>query len=391
MGRGPLLTEAELDEIWRRRAEGEPVWLIARRMGRSRRAVRDWVTLTGGIPPQKPQRPQSALTGLEREEISRGLVLGDSCAALAKRLGRACSSVSREVRRNGGRQRYRAGDAEAAAVRRRRRPKPSKLASSPALRRELELKLKLYWSPTQISAWLKREYPGQPEMQLSPETIYVSLYVQSRGTLRKELSRYLRTRRPYRRAKNELRPSTPRKIPNPILISERPAEVADRAVPGHWEGDLLLGKPTEAIGTLVERSTRYVMLFALPGARIRADAVRQALARTILMLPASLRRTLTWDQGSEMAEHARFTVETGVAIYFCDPNSPWQRGTNENTNGLLRDYFPKGASLRNVRQRRLDKVADELNQRPRQTLGWRTPAEALAQLIDSSTGGAATP
>lgn len=390
MGRGPLLTEAELDEIWRRRAEGEPVWLIARHMGRSREAVRGWVTLTGGIPPQKPRRPRSALTPLEREEISRGLALGDSCAAVAKRLGRACSSVSREVRLNGGRQHYRAAEAESAAVRRRRRPKPSKLSSSALLRHEVEARLKLYWSPTQISAWLKRQYPDQPEMQLSAETIYVSLYVQSRGTLRKELTRYLRTRRPYRRAKNELRPSTPRKIPNPILISERPAEVADRAVPGHWEGDLLLGKPTEAIGTLVERSTRYVMLFALPGARIRADAVREALARTILKLPASLRRTLTWDQGSEMAEHARFTVDTGVAIYFCDPNSPWQRGTNENTNGLLRDYFPKGVSLRNVRQSQLDKVADQLNQRPRQTLGWLTPAEALAQLIDLSSGGATT-
>lgn len=390
MGRGPLLTEAEIQEIWRRRAEGEPVWLIARHMGRSRKAVRGWVTLTGGIPPQAPQRPRSALTALEREEISRSLAVGDSCAAMGKRLGRACSSVSREIRRNGGREHYRAADAESAAVRRRRRPKPSKLASSPVLRREVEQRLERYWSPPQISAWLKREYPDQPEMQLSAETIYVSLYVQSRGTLRKELTRYLRTRRPYRRAKNELRPSTPRKIPNPILISERPAEAADRAVPGHWEGDLLLGKPTEAIGTLVERSTRYVMLFALPGARIRADAVREAVARTILKLPATLRRTLTWDQGSEMAEHARFTVDTGVAIYFCDPNSPWQRGTNENTNGLLRDYFPKGSSLVNVRQRQLDKVADELNQRPRQTLGWRTPAEAFAELIDSSAGGATT-
>jgi IS30 family transposase len=390
MGRGPLLTTAELEEIWRRRAEGEPVWLIARHLGRSRRAVRGWVTLTGGIPPHKPQRPRSALTGLEREEISRGLALGDSCAAVAKRLGRACSSVSREVGRNGGREHYRAAEAESAAVRRRRRPKPSKLANSLVLRREVESRLKLFWSPTQISAWLKRQYPDQPEMQVSPETIYVSLYVQGRGALRKELTRYLRTRRPYRRAKNELRPSVPRKIPSPVLISERPAEAADRAVPGHWEGDLLLGKPTDAIGTLVERTTRYVILFGLPGGRIRAEAVRVAMARTILKLPASLRRTLTWDQGSEMAEHARFTVDTGVAIYFCDPNSPWQRGTNENTNGLLRDYFPKGTSLAKVRQRQLDRVADELNQRPRQTLGWRTPAEALAQLIDSSGGGATT-
>jgi transposase, IS30 family len=390
MARGPLLTTAELEEIWRRRADGEPAWLIARHMGRSRRAVRDWVMLTGGIPPRKPRRPRSALTAVEREEISRGMALGGSCAAVAKRLGRARSSISREVGRNGGREHYRAADAESAAVGRRRRPKPSKLSSSPALRREVESRLKLFWSPTQISAWLKREYPDQAEMQVSPETIYVSLYVQGRGGLRKELTRYLRTRRPYRRAKNELRPSTPRKLPNPVLISQRPAEAADRAVPGHWEGDLLLGKPTDAVGTLVERTTRYLMLFALPGGRIRAEAVREALARTILKLPASLRRTLTWDQGSEMAEHARFTVDTGVAIYFCDPNSPWQRGTNENTNGLLRDYFPKGTSLAKVRQRQLDRVADQLNQRPRQTLGWRTPAEALAQLIDSSAGGATT-
>ena len=229
-------------------------------------------------------------------------------------------------------------------------------------------------------------------MQISPETIYISLYVQGRGTLRKELTKHLRTQRTYRRAKNELRPTTPRQIPNPILISQRPAEANDRAVPGHWEGDLLLGTPTTAIGTLVERSTRYVMLFALPRAAIRAEAVREALAATIVTLPLSLRRSLTWDQGSEMAQHERFTVETGVAIYFCDPSSPWQRGTNENTNGLLRQYFPKGRSFAGLTQQRLDEVADQLNGRPRETLGWRTPAEALTQLLQesSSAGGAPT-
>jgi len=253
--------------------------------------------------------------------------------------------------------------------------------------------LKKLWSPKQISAWLKREYSNQPQMQISPETIYISLYVQGRGSLRKELTKHLRTQRSYRRAKNELRAAGPRKIPNPIMISQRPAEVADRAVPGHWEGDLLLGTPTTAIGTLVERSSRYVMLFALARGAIRAEAVREGIATSIVKLPASLRRSLTWDQGSEMAQHERFTVDTGVAIYFCDPKSPWQRGSNENTNGLLRQYFPKGHSLARVTQAELDRVADQLNGRPRETLGWRTPAEALTQFLkeSASVGGAATP
>jgi IS30 family transposase len=305
---------------------------------------------------------------------------------------RACSSVSREVHRNGGRDGYRAAEAELAAVRRRRRPQLSKLAICPQLRAEVEKGLKLYWSPKQISAWLKREFPGQAQMQISPETIYISLYVQGRGTLRKELTKHLRTQRSYRRAKNEMRPAGPRKIPNPIRISQRPAEANDRAVPGHWEGDLLLGTPTTAIGTLVERTTRFVMLFQLPRGAIRAEAVREALAASIVKLPVSLRRSLTWDQGSEMAQHERFTVDTGVAIYFCDPSSPWQRGSNENTNGLLRQYFPKGQSLGKVTQAELDLVAGQLNGRPRETLGWRTPAEALTRLLteSSSVGGAST-
>ncbi len=312
---------------------------------------------------------------------------------MARRMGRASSSVSREVHRNGGRERYRAAEADLAAVRRRRRPKLSKLALSAPLRAEVEARLKLLWSPKQISAWLKREHSDNPLMQISHETIYISLYVQGRGTLRKELAQHLRTHRTYRRAKNELRPTTPRKIPNPILISQRPAEATDRAVPGHWEGDLLLGTPTTAIGTLVERSTRYVMLFALPRGSIRAEAVRQALAATIVKLPVSLRRSLTWDQGSEMAQHERFTVDTGVAIYFCDPSSPWQRGTNENTNGLLRQYFPKGHTFANLTQERLDEVSDQLIGRPRETLAWRTPAETLTQLLKESlsVGGATTP
>jgi IS30 family transposase len=362
-------------------------------MGRDRHTVRDLMMATGGVPPRTPQRSRRELTARDREELSRGLALGDSCRALARKIGRASSSVSREVRRNGGRERYRAAEAEAAAVRRRRRPKPSKLALSQPLRIEVEKKLKRHWSPKQISAWLKRQHSNNPQMQISHETIYISLYVQGRGTLRKELTKHLRTQRTYRRAKNEMRPTTPRKIPNPILISERPAEAADRAVPGHWEGDLLLGTPSTAIGTLVERSTRYIMLFALARGAIRAEAVREALAATIVKLPVSLRRSLTWDQGSEMAQHERFTVDTGVTVYFCDPSSPWQRGTNENTNGLLRQYFPKGRSLAHVTQAELDRVADEMNERPRETLGWDSPAEALAQLLKESllVGGATTP
>jgi len=294
--------------------------------------------------------------------------------------------VSREVGRNGGRHRYRAAEAEKATLRRHRRPKPSKFKLWPRLRAAVVERLEKNWSPEQISAWLKLEYPDDPEMQVSHETIYLSLYVQSRGTMRKELARHLRTHRSFRQPKKP-QPAN-RGIRDRILISERPAEAADRAVPGHWEGDLLLGKPTDAIGTLVERSTRFVLLFQLPGGRIGAEPVREGLAASILRLPAGLRRSLTWDQGHEMAEHLRFTIDTGVAVYFCNPHSPWQRGTAENTNGLLRQYFPKGKSLAGVIQAELDRVADELNGRPRKTLGWKTPAQKLAELIESDLSAA---
>ena len=383
MNRRLPVTEADKAEVWRRRAQGEPVPLIARQMGRGRGTVWNVVKATGGIPPRRPQRSRRELTAGEREELSRGLARGESCRAIASRLGRVHSTLSREVHRNGGRQSYRAADAEAAAVRRRRRPKPGKLAGSPALRAEVEALLQLDWSPQQISAWLKREYSERPQMQISPETIYVSLYVQGRGSLRAELTKHLRTRRTYRRAKNEIRRQGPKMLSDPIMISQRPAEANDRAVPGHWEGDLLVGTPTTAVGTLVERSTRYVMLFVL-GRGPRAQSVREGIAASIVKLPLSLRRSLTWDQGAEMSQHQRFTVETGVAVYFCDPGRPWQRGSNENTNGLLRQYFPKGRSLAHVTQAELDQVADKLNGRPRETLGWRTPAEALAELLKQS-------
>jgi IS30 family transposase len=260
----------------------------------------------------------------------------------------------------------------------------------PLLRAEVEARLSLRWSPQQISAFLKVEYAQDPEMQISHETIYLSLFVQSRGALRKELARHLRTRRLARQPKQQLS-SGRGQIVDKIMISERPAEAADRAVPGHWEGDLLLGTKNNGIGTLVERSTRYAMLFTLPNG-FTAERVSEALAKAVMTLPASLRRSLTWDQGPEMAGHVRFTIDTGLAVFFCDPRSPWQRGSNENTNGLLRQYFPKGQSLAGVTQDELDRVAHELNGRPRQTLGWHSPIQKLAEFMEQSSaaGGATT-
>lgn len=384
MPRGPFVTEAERREIWDRRDEGEPVAVIARRMNRDRDTVRGILAANGGVRPRLLQRSRLALSAEEREEISRGLAAGESCRAIAHRMGRAASSVSREVRGNGGRQRYRAGDAETTAMRKRRRPKLCKLALLPLLRAVVVERLEQDWSPQQISHWLKLEYADDLNMQISHETIYLTLFVQARGALRQDLARHLRTKRAFRRPRRA-QATGQGQIADRILIRERPAEVADRAVPGHWEGDMLLGRPTDGIGTLVERSTRYVVLFQLPGARARAEGFRQALTAVIQRLPESLRRSLTWDQGKEMSEHARFTVDTGVQVYFCDPNSPWQRGTNENTNGLLRQYFPRGKSLSRVTQGELDRVATLLNGRPRQTLGWKTPAQAFERLVGAST------
>jgi IS30 family transposase len=387
---GAAVTEVDKTEIWDRRCKGESLSAIARHLGRGIETIRRYVLLTGGVRPRARTRSRRELTVVEREEISRGLAAEHSCHAIARRIRRAPSSVSREVARNGGRVAYRAAEAEQATLRRGRRPKASKLALCPLLRAEVEARLSLRWSPQQISAFLKAEYAQDPTMQISHETIYLSLFIQSRGALRKELARYLRTRRLVRQPRQQL--STGRgQIPNRIMISERPAEAADRAVPGHWEGDLLLGTATNGIGTLVERTTRYAMLFALPDG-LTAGRVSEALAKTVLTLPANLRRSLTWDQGPEMAGHVRFTIDTGLAIFFCDPRSPWQRGSNENTNGLLRQYFPKGQSLAGVTQDELDRVANELNGRPRQTLGWHSPTQKLVEFMEqsSSAGGATT-
>ena len=296
---GPAVTEVEKTEIWARRHEGESLSAIARHVGRGEETIRRYVLLTGGVRPRPRTKSRRELTVLEREEISRGLAAEHSCRAIARRIRRAPSSVSREVARNGGRVGYRATEAEQAALRRSRRPKANKLALCPRLRVEVEARLSLRWSPQQISAFLKVEYAQDPDMQISHETIYLSLFVQSRGALRKELARHLRTRRLVRQPKKQLS-SGRGQIVDKVMISERPAEAADRAVPGHWEGDLLVGSKTSAIGTLVERSTRYAMLFALPNG-LTAERVREALSKTVLELPTSLRRSLTWDQGPEMA------------------------------------------------------------------------------------------
>jgi transposase, IS30 family len=325
------------------------------------------------------KRSPLRLSPSEREEISRGLQEGASYRALAARLGRAASTVSREVMGNGGRLRYRAWRADDRAVRRQRRPRLPKLARHAGLRREVEALLTDLWSPQQISAHLQAAYADDVTMRVSHETIYRALFVQGRGSLRKELTACLRTGRASRRTQG--RSSARGQIAGMIMISDRPAEAEDRAVPGHWEGDLIIGSDlTSAVGTLVERKTRFVMLLHLPHGRT-AEHVRDALTERITELPAALRRTLTWDQGKEMAQHTRFTVDTGVQVYFCNPHSPWQRGSNENTNGLLRQYFPKGTSFKTVTADQLDAAADSLNRRPRKTLDWRSPAQAYAQSV----------
>ena len=370
------LSAVEQDEVWQRWRRGESLRLIARRLGKRGPSVRAFVLQTGGVQCPPPCRAARALLLAEREEISRGLAAGDSCRVIARRLGRAPSTVSREVARNGGRRRYRAQAADAAADRRARRPKPAKLVLQPRLGVVVEAKLALRWSPQQIAGWLPLAYPQDPVMRVSHETIYLSLFVQSRGALRRELQRCLRTGRAMRYPRAKRLPQGRGQLRDVVLISERPAEAEDRAVPGHWEGDLLLGQRPSAVATLVERASRYLTLVALPDG-YKAEQVRPALAAAVARLPEQLRRSLTWDQGKEMAEHTKFTVDTGVQVYFCDPRSPWQRGSNENTNGLLRQYLPKSADLRRLDQAALDAIAAELNGRPRQTLDWMKPSEAL--------------
>ncbi|MDE3064670.1 MAG: IS30 family transposase [Acidobacteriota bacterium] len=365
-------------EIWDRLQGGESMPSIAGSFGRFPSAIRELVLRSGGVRPAQRVRPARCLSAPEREEISRGLAEGVSLREIARRLSRSPSTISREVARNGGPAAYRAARAERHAWDRARRPQAGKLARCPRLRREVAAKLAKNWSPEQISRWLAGAYPHNPEMRVSHETIYLALFVQSRGELRKELQRALRSGRTIRRSHHR-QPDGRGRLAGMVMISDRPAEVSDRAVPGHWEGDLIMGSKNSAIATLVERSTRFVMLMRID--RPTAEVVRDAMAKKITRLPIEVRRSVTWDQGSEMAQHREFTVATGVPVYFCDPHSPWQRGTNENTNGLLRQYFPKGTDLSIHSQRRLDRVARELNERPRKTLGWVSPLERLAEVL----------
>jgi len=374
------LWELERWRIAELSARGLTTRLIAQEVGRGRYAVAKHLRVMRRPRAREPVRSALRLSLSEREEISRGLAGGESLRTIARRLGRASSTVAREVAGNGGRRRDRACSADRAAIRRLRRPKPLQLATCPRLRAAVEAKLELRWSPQQISGWLVEEFACDPEMRVSHETIYLSLFVQSRGALRKELTRYLRSGHSTRRPKGHTVMNGQGQLRGTLNISERPAEANDRAVPGHWEGDLLMGKGMRAIATLVERKTRFVMLIALPNGHA-ADVVADALAEKIVELPEQLRRSLTWDQGKEMAAHARFTVKTGLPVYFCDPRSPWQRGSNENTNGLLRQYFPKRTEISHYTQTDLDAVAAELNGRPRQTLGFKTPSHALDEAL----------
>jgi IS30 family transposase len=377
---GQLFTEAERAEVWDRWQGGESMRSIAVGLKRESSSIRAVLKATGGVRPTGRRRRVEHLTVEEREEISRGLATGRSMRSIARQLGRPASTVCREIARNGGVGRYRAHVADRAADRRARRPKRCRLAANPLLELLVVDKLARWWSPEQIAGWLKAEHPNEPEMWVSHETIYLSLFIQSRGALRHELTQCLRTGRAMRHPRTKRNPTGKSQIRNPVMISDRPAEADDRAVPGHWEGDLVMGKRLTAFGTLVERHSRYVMLFPLPDGNT-AEQVRTALEATIRRLPEHLWRSLTWDQGKEMADHASFTIDTGIQIYFCDPKSPWQRGSNENTNRLLRQYFPKSLDMSTLTAEQLDTAAHSLNTRPRQTLNWMTPSQVLAQAL----------
>jgi IS30 family transposase len=375
---------AERADLWARWKAGESLSDIGRVLGKYPGSVFSVLAVQGGIVRAPRTRAVRALTTAEREQISRGVAATRSIRAIARELERSASTVSREVARNGGRAQYRAVTADARMWHRTARPKVCRLALEPALAAIVAAKLGLEWSPKQIAGWLKREYPGDTHMQISHETIYRTLYVQARGALKKELVAHLRRRHPLRRSRRaSTRGQARGQIVDAVSIAERPASVEDRAVPGHWEGDLLAGARNTQIATLVERQSRFVQLIKVRG-KDTATVVR-ALTRYVQRLPDGVMASLTWDRGHEMAQHKRFSVATDVAVYFCDPQSPWQRGTNENTNGLLRQYFPKGTDLSTVTQTKLNAIALRLNTRPRETLGFRTPAEVFASFV-ATTG-----
>ena len=379
---GPKLSIAQEAELWRRRKAKQSLGEIARALGRPYDTLYGRVAVRGGCAPPERRRRLNALSFAEREEISRGLSSRCSIRQIARRLDRAASSISREIRRHGGRSVYRALQADERAWRFAQRPKVCKLGKQPRLRAAVAAKLVERWSPKQIAGWLLKAFPRDQSMRVSHETIYRSLFIQSRGVLKKQLQEHLRSRRRIRRSVRASRSDLRGQIVDAISIRERPAEAADRAVPGHWEGDLLEGRKGTQIATLVERHSRFVMLVKVP--KKDSTFVAKALAKTIKRLPAQLRRSLTWDRGVEMQKHKDFTLATQVQVYFCDPSSPWQRGSNENTNGLLRQYFPKGTDLSAHSQAHLNRVARQLNTRPRETLGFDTPADKLAESVAST-------
>ncbi|WP_193336090.1 IS30 family transposase [Devosia beringensis] len=367
-------------ELWERWKQGQSISSISRALERrTKGGVQRIVVVHGGIAPSARRRAAWTLELGEREEISRGIAAGLAIRAIARCLGRSPSTISREIARNGGKQAYRATRADKKAWEQALRPKRCRLACSEQLRWLVAQKLALQWSPQQIVGWLRREYPGDPGMRISHEAIYRSLFIQSRGVLKKELTAHLRTRRQMRLPKGAQSRTGQGQILGMISIRERPAEAEDRAIPGHWEGDLLAGANDTNIVTLVERHSRFTMLVKL--ARRDSATVVTALAERIGRLPEELRRSLTWDQGKEMARHESFTVATDLQVYFCDPRSPWQRGSNENTNGLLRQYFPRATNFSQVSQAQLDDIALRLNQRPRKTLDFETPADRLQKVL----------
>jgi IS30 family transposase len=374
----------EKEEVWDRWGHGESLKSIGRAFGKPSSSIYFILSPSGGIRPAPRRRSERVLSLAEREEISRGLAAEKSCRSMARALGRAPSTVSREIGRNGGADRYRAASADEAAYSRARRPKRCKLAENKRLGRTVERKLERRWSPQQIAGWLKHKHLKDESNRVSHETIYRSLFVQTRGAFRKELTKHLRSKRTIRRSKRASSKGDGRgQITDIVSIRERPADVEDRAVPGHWEGDLLAGSKNSHIATLVERYTRYVMLVKVPSKD--TETVVNALIKHARKLPNELYKSLTWDRGKELSDHKRFSLATDIDVYFCDPQSPWQRGSNENTNGLLRQYFPKGTDLSVHSQAYLNKVARELNERPRQTLGFRTPAEKFSECVASIT------
>jgi IS30 family transposase len=386
MGYRPRIyyTESQKALMWERWQKGDSLQQIAQLFDRNHTSVQGILVRTGGIRPAQRHRSRLALTLAEREEISRAVAAGQSIRSMATLLGRAPSTISREIQRNGGQQWYRASEADQAAWDRAQRPKICKLVKYRSLASIVAGKLQSLWSPEQIAGWLKRTYPDDEARQVSHETIYRSLFIQARGALKKELLQHLRRTRVMRRSRHHTQKTgTHGRIVDAVSISERPATTEDRALPGHWEGDLLFGSRDSQIATLVERHTRYVMLVKVAGKD--TETVINALIKNARKLPQELYKSLTWDRGKEMAAHKRFTLATDIKVYFCDPQSPWQRGTNENTNGLLRQYFPKGNDLSGYSQAKLNAVARKLNERPRKTLDYETPAERFSQSV-ASTG-----